>query len=506
MLAAAVYYVIRSFHWPLMLDSPIMHYVVFLIQHGLKPYSQITDMNMPGTYLTEWLAMQIFGPSDIGWRIYEFLLLGFLAAAMCVVAGRRNWIAGIYGAGVFLSMHAAEGPRQAVEREELIAVLVILAYATLFTAIRKRKPGLMSAAGLALGVAVSIKPTFLPLGIFLLAIAFWVPWKRRINALPYVLWGVVGMTSIGAVVLAFLLYYGVLDNLLFVMRTVIPVYRGGNTRVLFIASRAIPKYFLPILPFAVAAIIGNYRQGIRWNWERWAIAGGFLFGLVSYFAQGKGLVYHRYVYLVCLLLLIGMEASDSLHNGGTWRWAGIGIIAVTIGFVVPIYMWNLHTVPKNSDFTLSLEDDLQKLGGATRLQDQVQCFDLTTGCLNALYHLRIVENDAFTGDMLLFPKRKNAASDYYQTLYWQRNFDDPGNVIVLSNQYLDGPEGFGKLDYWTTFRTFLQDNYTEVIARSFPREGLTKDASPYSPLDAPAYRIYIRTHSTLLEAAKHLTQ
>ena len=39
-----------------------MHYVVFLLKHGLKPYREISDNNMPGAYFTEAVAMRIFLP------------------------------------------------------------------------------------------------------------------------------------------------------------------------------------------------------------------------------------------------------------------------------------------------------------------------------------------------------------------------------------------------------------------------------------------------------------
>src|SRR5206468_11638940 len=73
--AATLWYFYKSIHWQLMVDSPIMHYVKFLMDHGREPYTDITDNNMPGAYFTEAWAMHIFGGSDLGWRIYEYFLL-----------------------------------------------------------------------------------------------------------------------------------------------------------------------------------------------------------------------------------------------------------------------------------------------------------------------------------------------------------------------------------------------------------------------------------------------
>jgi hypothetical protein len=175
-------------------------------------------------------------------------------------------------------------------------------------------------------------------------------------------------------------------------------------------------------------------------------------------------------------------------------------------FVVPIYTWNLYHVVGHSDYTSALEADLHTLGGAKDLQDKVQCLDLTTGCLNALYHLRIVENTGYTGDMLLFTKQQNGATIYYRDIYWQRMRNDPATVIVLSNQDMEESRGFGRLDNWTWFSSYLQKNYTEVIARDFPHEGLAASAVPVAPPDAAAYRIYIRNQTPLLEAGKRLSK
>ena len=59
-----------------------MHYVNFLMSHGLQPYSQITDNNLPGAYLIESWAMHVFGGGDLAWRIYDFFLLGVLTLSM----------------------------------------------------------------------------------------------------------------------------------------------------------------------------------------------------------------------------------------------------------------------------------------------------------------------------------------------------------------------------------------------------------------------------------------
>src|SRR5580704_17545161 len=74
------YYIAMTWRWAIVADEAAMHYVVFLIHHGKLPYSEIGDMNMPGTYLAEQMGMAVFGWGDLSWRVYEFLLLAFMTA------------------------------------------------------------------------------------------------------------------------------------------------------------------------------------------------------------------------------------------------------------------------------------------------------------------------------------------------------------------------------------------------------------------------------------------
>jgi hypothetical protein len=174
-------------------------------------------------------------------------------------------------------------------------------------------------------------------------------------------------------------------------------------------------------------------------------------------------------------------------------------------FAVPMYVRTLRNLTNTSLLTLSLESDLQHLGQTESLQDKVQCFDLVAGCLNSLYHLRLVENAGFTGDLLFFRPEISAPRDYYRALYWRLAQKDPPTVLVLGNETFGMSGGFHKVDYYPQFRTYLEQNFTEVIEREFPMEGVPRGGTPRPPSDTPAYRIYIRNQSPLLDAAAHLS-
>ncbi|MDQ2834404.1 MAG: hypothetical protein M3Y50_11775, partial [Acidobacteriota bacterium] len=64
--ASAAFFIYKSLHWQVMWDTSIMHYVNFLMAHGMAPYRDIIDINMPGSYFIEGWAMHIFGGGDLG--------------------------------------------------------------------------------------------------------------------------------------------------------------------------------------------------------------------------------------------------------------------------------------------------------------------------------------------------------------------------------------------------------------------------------------------------------
>src|SRR5258708_31042412 len=74
-------FAIRSFSWPWLGDAQVFHYEIFLMRSGMSPYREILDINMPGSYFSEFFGMSLFGTSDHAWLLYDFFLLIALAVA-----------------------------------------------------------------------------------------------------------------------------------------------------------------------------------------------------------------------------------------------------------------------------------------------------------------------------------------------------------------------------------------------------------------------------------------
>jgi hypothetical protein len=499
------YYIAMTIHWAVITDSAVMHYIVFMTSRGLRPYVDIADMNMPGTYLAERWGMAVFGWGDLSWRIYEYFLMAIMTVSGMVIGGTRRWLAGIFAGMFFIIMHGADGPFVSMERDELMTVLLVAATAMLCLAVRRRSAILMLPFGLLAGLAISIKPTVLPLDLALLSIAFVVVRQRGGRAAAYIGWALLGNAAVAALVVGFLWHYQAFGAFLFVLKKVLPAYtQSAPHDPGHLVSNLFPVGLLRVLPFAViAAVLRRQRMG----WEQWALLCGAAIGAVSYFLQGKGYVYHRYTFVEFILLWVGFELADAMRREDFWsRATGAAGVAVLLLLVLPHYVRVMHrdaqaghTVGNaglpNSELTTDLDRDLVQLGGS-ELQGKVICLDVVTSCLNGLFRLRLVENVPFTGDLLLFAPTETPTVKYYRDLMMGFQQKNPGDVVVLGNEWFLGEKpSFRKIDTWPEYKAYLKANYVNVVERRLP-----------GGEDAQAYRLYLRKGSAVLayEQAHHL--
>ncbi len=71
----------------------------------------------------------------------------------------------------------------------------------------------------------------------------------------------------------------------------------------------------------------------------------------------------------------------------------------------------------------------------------------------------------------------------------------------MTNEYFQAPNSFEKVKHWPRFARYLDENYTEVVERRFPREYGTWARGEDDVRDPNAYRIYILNSSPLAQDA-----
>jgi hypothetical protein len=494
-LPCVALFVVRTWHWPLVGDAPLMHYVVFLMDHGRIPYRDIVDINMPGTYLIEGLVIHVFGGGSLAWRIFDFSLIGVAAAAMAAIACPYSWFAAVFSASIFLFLHGRDGLIQLGQRDLMITVLLLLGYAFLFHALRSRDQQRIWATalfGLCTGMAATVKPTALLLGPMLLMLAAVALKRRNRPVLPHLATGAICLVLPWTIALAFLAHHG-LHAFLKVVFDLIPEHADLRRRSAgYLVLHAISSVMLPlVLMWLPVAYVRRFWR----TWEGAALLAGILFGLLSFYVQGKGYPYHRYPSEALLLLLMGIDFSMALRakeqGSGAIRslaLAGLAFGVFGIGAVSMEHAIRLDW--HNQEFDTMLQADLKHLGGG-ELSGHVQCLDMAAGCINTLYRMRLMQATGFLYDCYLMMPGKDAAGKDYRREFWQDIQDHPPEVFVVTSHQC----GLAPMDYrydelhqWPQFYAFLTANYS-LYANRVPPDMVKWIAGPTRPV---GYRIYVR--------------
>jgi len=156
-LAALVAWMtVASYGWSYRHDFPLLHYAAWLVDaHGVLPYRDLFEFNMPGTYLLHRMMGALAGWDPAGIRVFDLLWLA-LTALVAAAALRRFGLFTMGGGAVGAALlYLGHGPIMTLQREWLLPLLVAVALA----ASPGRSPFWRSAAvGMLVGLAATVKP------------------------------------------------------------------------------------------------------------------------------------------------------------------------------------------------------------------------------------------------------------------------------------------------------------------------------------------------------------
>jgi hypothetical protein len=477
-------FVLCTAHWKQVNDPAQISYLCFLMDHGMAPYRDLLEINLPGIYLVNWSIMHTLGEGAWAWRVFDFSLMGVASWAMIVIARPYDWLAGVLGATLFVLYHGRDGAGQAGQRDFIIAVLLLCAYALLFEFLRRRRgEWTLFAFGLCAGVATTIKPTPLPFVLLLLAWAAF-RWKRMGEpVLRRSLYALAGLLVPFVIVGAFLVSKDSVSSFWYLLHVELPFYKSLGRLPFFklmslLASSSV--FALALIGLAVALL-----RSPRWNWEYKLLLAGIAFGVASFLGQGKGFPYHRYPMLAFLFLWLAIEIVTGIQARGPVRnLAAIGLAFVLI--LLPLYVREASRRVWDLQFIDSLANDLNHLGGR-ELSGHVQCIYMPAGCDTALYRLRLVQSTGLFYDYLIFGSPQQRVIRDQREQFWQQfRKNTPRVVIVGSGLYPDG-FGYGKLASWPLFQQELARNYVLYDDRWFPPDETGQRA----------YRIYVEKNIQL---------
>ena len=229
------------------LDQSIYAYGAWVWKtYHQPPYSGTWDPNYPGIFIINLAVQEIFGDKIISFRVFDFLVQMTSLAMTFYLAKKLSGSekAGVLAGVLFSIYYFSNGMTDTGQREGYILWLMLIAITVSF-AFDKKVWLRAAVAGLCLGSAVLLKPTFglswLVFGIFFLV--------QGIKQRPKLIWAELALYAVCCFLPALLviLYYWRIDQLPELYKALIwynfSIYR--ITPNLIYAN--LPKWFLPII-------------------------------------------------------------------------------------------------------------------------------------------------------------------------------------------------------------------------------------------------------------------
>jgi hypothetical protein len=450
---------VLSRKWPIVGDASLIHYICFLIDHGMAPYRDLGDMNMPGAYIVEWTVMHVFGGGDSAWRVFDFMLMAIATISFLAITFPKDRFAGWFAAAIFILVHGRDGLGQSGQRDFSMAITLLISTAFLFQAVRRNNQWLFFLFGIFSGIAATIKPTVVPFGGVLLTLAL-ITLRRHGHAISRQAWIASAGFTVGPVIgFVFLWKQHALAAFARGFSGIVPYYASlGHRPIGFLLLHSIS----PLLSLVVIWLVLLLFARLPFQWERVALFCGVGFGLLSYVVQARGYPYYRYPLLVFLLPLMALDFDSALRTEGNRLVRCLGIIGFAVGCLViaPTSLALISHYETHTDFISSLERDLNALGGP-KLSTHVQCIDSISGCGSTLYKMRLVQSTGVLSDFLLFGSENTPVVKETREKFIRDITHRPPEVLIVSSWlHIDGPDEYQKLSRWPGFANYLAANYS----------------------------------------------
>jgi hypothetical protein len=461
--AAALALLWASRDWPLVHDAPLMHYVARRLAAGAAPYRDLFDMNFPGVYAAHRLVLATLGPGDGAFRVFDLAVLGATAAGLVVALSPLGAWAGGAAAALFALYHVAGGPWLAGQRDFLLCAPLAWALAAATFAARaggRAHVAAIGGAGLAVGLAVTVKPHAAALAAPLALLAWRGPARPRALvalatglALPVaaaVLWLVLagGLGAFADVVLGYLL----------------PLYSR--------LGRSSPLRALAARDYGIAVLIGlaawtglgaavlaraGHRGGLA------ALATGLGYGALHFAAQGRGWEYHFYPAALFAMALGAAGLGAAL--AGRRRALAAALVLALVGTAGAL--WTKGRRNLDPEWIRATTTRVERLAAALRplvaAGATVQVLDTTEGGVHALFALGARQPTRFLYDFHFYhdvdrPYVRRLRAELLAGLRAR----PPGAVVLFERGWPAG--GYERLEAFPELARWLGDGYRLVEA------------------------------------------
>jgi hypothetical protein len=395
--------VMLSLPWPLVLDTPVFHYVAWRISEGDVPYRDIHDVNVPGPYLVHLVLLRTLGAGDAAWRAFDLGWLAATAGAIALLAARWGALAGAGAALAFAAYHLAGGAWQTGQKDFLMCVFLVTGAIGVVRWLEQRGAAWsLAGAGLALGAAFSFKPlTALFTGALGLVILVVAVRRRDAAGAARALGAYVGGVAVVPTALGIWLAMsgGLRPWADIIFGYGLPVYSRLGRSAPWLGHR-----WLGWIPLGLAAggALGAAVVTRRADARHLVAAIGVGWGIAHYVIQGKGAEYHLHPVAVFVCLLAFSVLAPALATRRPWVTVSVAMTLLAALVLVATKGLEASNAPWMWDEERRVRVLTQDLGRRLAPGDTVQVLDVSDGALHALLRLGVRQPTRFVMDYSFF--------------------------------------------------------------------------------------------------------
>lgn len=298
-------------------DQGVFAYMGSALLQGAWPYVHTWESDFPGLIFLQAAEILVLGKSVAMFRLFDLMFqLGNAYLVFRIASRVSGRVAGLVAPVLLCLIYQGYGPWNTAQREGFGLLFVLAGFWMYFTA-ERRSPVLTAAAiGLGLGIAVTIKPTLLALGLFYVPLVIELRDRRGLAL------AAVAAAGVAAPAVTIIIGYWAAGGLVQLYEACVAyqaIYtarlRGQEPLLAYwlqkLGHLGLNAVVLPIVyvPFLLA------RAARR---ERWMLWLGYLGSIYAVFVQGTFAGYHYLPGLALGAILIGSLfslASDRLLHG-----------------------------------------------------------------------------------------------------------------------------------------------------------------------------------------------
>jgi hypothetical protein len=394
-------YAAHSLVWQMVLDSALMFYYAYAVQHfGALPYRDIVDHQPPGSLLIYAVVGRVLGYSDLAFRAADLTWLLCIGLVGFLLLAPLNRTMACCGALLFAAQYLGAGQEMAFERDAVLAVPIALAALIISRYGTSHRTRAFVLAGILTGLAATIKPPA-AIGLVVLVLFSGTAENFRGTLTSALAVAAGALIPLGLTAL-WLVKNGIWTDWLELYQNLVPLYLrlnpwhiGVDSRTWFAQCFSVALRFGDLTPWLLPATLGVY-------WILWEsppdpvrqrtvkLLAGLALGFAIYAVSGlKMWPYYwmpcRYFLTLCAVLVLEPVLSGKLPAHRSRFFVLTLMMGWFFTFAIPESMWRLFRgLPAQPEVNARVDTIARWLKAHTRPGEAVQPFDWVNGGTHAL--------------------------------------------------------------------------------------------------------------------------